>query len=266
MTRAMQFLKKNYEKVLLGLVLLGLVAAVAFLPFRIASEKATLKALRERKFDYKINPLPPLDTNRFELALKQAATPLNLDLSTTNKLLNPIRWLKSPNGPVKMELGSELEKLEITKATPLYLNITLENVNVSDAGARYGVAVEQQAAARPNQRSRRLSYVSIGDKKDLFTLREVKGPPENPTALVLELSDSGEKISISKDKAFHRVDGYTADLRYAPENKSFLGKRVGDKIPIAGEEYNIVAIFENEVVLSARSNGKKYTIRSNPAP
>ena len=266
MTRAMQVLKKNYEKVLLGLVLLGLVAAVAFLPFRIASEKATLKALRDRKFDYPVKALPVLDTNRFEMVLKKVATPLNLDLSTTNKLLNPVRWLKSPNGPVKMEVGSELEKLEITKTTPLYLNITLENANVSESGTRYGIAVEQQAAARPNQRSRRLNYVSVGDKKELFTLRDAKGPADNPTALVLELSDSGERISISKDKAFHRVDGYSANLRYAPENKTFLEKRVGDKIPIAGEEYNIVAIFENEVVLSARSNGKKYTIRSNPAP
>ena len=35
----MEFIKKNYEKMLLGLVLLGLAVAVALLPFKIASER-----------------------------------------------------------------------------------------------------------------------------------------------------------------------------------------------------------------------------------
>ena len=42
----MDFLKKHYEKVLLGVVLLGLAVAVAFLPFKIASEKQKLEDMR----------------------------------------------------------------------------------------------------------------------------------------------------------------------------------------------------------------------------
>jgi hypothetical protein len=156
--------------------------------------------------------------------------------------------------------------LEITKQTPLYLTISLESVNVSDSGIRYVIDVEQQAAPKANQRGKRPFYVSVGDRKEMFALREIKGPQDNPTDVIVELSDTGERISINKDKPFRRVDGYTVDLRYSPENKSFSSRRVGDKILIAGEEYNIVAISENEVVLSARSNGKKYTIRSNAAP
>ena len=55
----MQFLKKNYEKILLGLVLLGLVVAAAYLPFRIDDEKQALHELRDKKFDYPVKPLPP---------------------------------------------------------------------------------------------------------------------------------------------------------------------------------------------------------------
>jgi hypothetical protein len=43
----MDFLKKNYEKILLGVVLLGLAVAVGFLPFKIASEKQKLKDMSD---------------------------------------------------------------------------------------------------------------------------------------------------------------------------------------------------------------------------
>jgi hypothetical protein len=105
----------------------------------------------------------------------------------------------------------------------------------------------------------------VGEKKEFFTLREVKGPAENPAVLVLQLGDSEEPISISKERAFQRVDGYTVDLRYTLENRTFPARRVGDKIKIAGEDYIIVAITQNEVVLSA-PNGKKYTRPYNPGP
>ena len=57
-----------------------------------------------------------------------------------------------------------------------------------------------------------------------------------------------------------------ADLKFAPENRTYSNRRVGDRIAIAGEEYNIVAITENEVVLSAKSNQKKWTIKYSPTP
>jgi hypothetical protein len=258
----MQFLKKNYEKILLGLVLLGLVVAVAFLPFLIDTERQAQEDRRRMKFDYQISALPPLETNRYDQTIKRASTTLELDLSSTNKVVNPVRWVKGPNGPMKMTVGDEPKQLEITRIAPLYLNIVLDSINTSESGSRYVVTVEQQAAAKPNQRGKKPYYLSVGDKKDVFVLRDVKGPPENPTALVLELSDSGEQISISRTKSYNRVDGYMADLLYKGDSRTFLYRRVGDKITIGGEGYNIVAITQNEVVLSA-PNGKKYTIRYN---
>jgi hypothetical protein len=261
----MQFLKKNYEKILLGLVLLGLVAAAAFLPFVVMTEKQKLSDARLTITKRPVRPLEPLDLNRFESAIRQTDGSLPLDFATTNRVLNPVRWLRGPNGPVRILPGSELEKLEVIKITPLYLSIGLENVNVSDSGARYVVVVERQAAAKPGQRGRRPYYLSPGDKNDVFTLREVRGPQDAPAALLFELADSGETISIAKDKPFKRVDGYTVDLRYTPESRSYNGRRLGDKIVAGGEEYKIVAITQNEVVLSA-PNGKKYTRPYNATP
>ncbi|HZL43080.1 MAG TPA: hypothetical protein VFD66_07340 [Verrucomicrobiae bacterium] len=262
----MQFLKKNYEKILLSVVLLGLVVAVGFLPFRIENERSAQVDRRNKKFAYPVKPLPALATNRYEASLLKLSSPPDLDLTSTNKLLNPVRWVKGPNGPLRMEFGHELQHLEISRVIPLYVVISLDNVTVSETGARYVITVEQQAAAKPTQRGRKPYYVSPGDKKDVFNFVSVKGPPENPTDVILELTDSGERIDITRDKPFRRTDGYAADLRYTPENKSFPQRRIGDKLTVAGEEYNIVAITENEVVLSARSNGKKYTIRYNAAP
>ena len=77
--------------------------------------------------------------------------------------------------------------------------------------------------------------------------------------MILELSDTGQEVTLKKDAEFKRVDGYAADLRYSPESRTFAGKRVGDTIVIARETYNIVAITKTDVVLSA-SSGKKTTL------
>jgi len=262
----MQFVKKHYEKILLGLVLVGLVAAVVSLIFLVQDEKDKLKDARDKIINQPVKPIAPLDLSSNLATIKQASTPLVLDLSSTNKLFNPIRWLRGSDGRlIKVPAGGELEKLEVVKRTPLYLTISLESVTPSDSGARYGIVVEQPSAANPSKR-RRSYFMSVGEKKDTFALLSIKGAPESPTAVVLESSDISDQISVAKGNPYRRVDGYMVDLRYSPENKFFANRRIGDKISIAGEEYTIANITENEVVLSARSKGKKYTIRYNAAP
>jgi hypothetical protein len=51
------------------------------------------------------------------------------------------------------------------------------------------------------------------------------------------------------------------DLKYAPESKTWTARRVGAELYLNGEGYNIVAITENDVVLSAKSNQKKWTVK-----
>ena len=82
----------------------------------------------------------------------------------------------------------------------------------------------------------------------------------------MELTDTNERISVTRDKPFLREDGYMADLRYEPEKKTWTAVRVGagssgtPPLVIEGESYIVVAINKSEVVLSAKSNNKKTVV------
>jgi len=123
--------------------------------------------------------------------------------------------------------------------------------------------VERQAARMAWQRAKQQHYASVGEKNDTFTITGVQGPPANPTQLTLQLTDSGEMATLSPNKPFRRVDAYTADLNYSPEDKNWQGQRVGDILKFAGDQYIIVAISQDQVVLSAASNQKKTTLTYN---
>jgi hypothetical protein len=66
---------------------------------------------------------------------------------------------------------------------------------------------------------------------------------------------------VSREQPFRRIDGYVVDLKYGPENKTWTNKRIGAPLSFNGQDYNIVAINENEVVLSAKSNQKNWTVK-----
>jgi hypothetical protein len=262
----MDFLKKNYEKILLGVVLVGLVGVLVFLFFKIDQDKQNLQRASDSVLKPKVKELPPLDLQRYDALMKRFEAPAALDLSTTNKVFNPLRWQKSTADGhfIKMPTGSEAERVEIAKPVPLFLTITFDAVEQSDAGPRYRIGVERDAAPSPAARRKKQYSSLLGQKTDMFTVREVKGPPTEPTELILELNDTGELAHVPRDKPFKRVDGYMADLKYDPEKKNWAQRRVGAALRLGEEDYNIVAITENEVVLSAKSNNKKWTIRHNP--
>ena len=266
----MDFLKKNYEKVLLSVVLLGLVVVAGYLPVKIASEKEKLDAMRI-SLAPKAKPLPPLDMAPEDAALKLMAAPPVIDLSSPNRLFNPMLWQKAADGHLIKADSSNIgpNALVVTKLTPLYLKLTLDNVTVSDSGARYVIGTEKQAALNPKDRPHKQTYCSINTKTDTFTLRDVKPTsPDNPTnvTVVLELNGTGERKEVSKEKPFERIDGYTVDLKYPPENKIFPpAKRVGATLSFNGEDYKIVDITENELVLSA-ANLKKWTVKHTTTP
>jgi hypothetical protein len=186
-----------------------------------------------------------------------------LDLSSTNRVFNPVRWVKMASGQLLKEESGAAKRLEVTNPRPLYFTVSLDSITAVDSGARYAIGVDQQAGAKP--KGKRQFYTSVGEKKEPFILREARGPADNPTALILELSDTGEQISISKDKPFRRVDGYMVDIKYPPENRSFPNRRVDSTIIFGGNEYKVLGITQDEVVLSA-PNQKHWTIKFSPAP
>jgi hypothetical protein len=127
--------------------------------------------------------------------------------------------------------------------------------------------VERQAAAMPGQRIKRQHYASVGEKIEMFRVLEAKGSVEDPAQLQLVLQLMGDppvRVTISRDKPFRRVDGYTADLKYDPEGRKWQGQRLGSVLKFAGDDYKIVAIDQDSVILSAQSNQKKTTRPYNP--
>ena len=263
----MDFLKKNYEKVLLGVVLVGLVVGAVFLILMIPSERASLQAKSDEIINHPAKPLPDLDLTKAKAFIARVAAASCLDLGSPNKVFNPLQWMRKPDGTLfPIKLGNEVgpEAVVVTKITPLYTTVTYFSALTSpDTGVRYDIAVEKEAAAKSSLRTPKHTYASVNSKTEMYVLREVKGPPDNPTELILEWTDTGEQFSVAKDKPFKRVDGYLADFKYPPDNKTWTGQRVGagspgtPTIPIAGESYIVVAISKNEVVLSAKSNNKK---------
>jgi len=261
----MDFLKKNYEKLLLAAVLLGLAGVAAFLPFKIGSEKQKLQDLTSGVMNPKVEPLTNLDLSATESTLKRTTIPVVANFGPPHKLFSPMPWQKSADGRLipsdETHIGPQA--VTISDISPLHLIISLDSVSVLDTGTKYVIGVQREAAPALKDRSKKQTYSSVGAKNDTFTLREVQGPADNPTNLVLELADR-EIASLNKDKAFRRVEAHAASLKYEPEKKSWRDQRLGASLTLNGEEYNIVAISASEVVLSSKKNQKKWTITYNP--
>ena len=262
----MDLLKKHYEKILLGLVLLLGVAALGLLLFWIPSEKENLRQQRDEITKRPVKALTNLDLTISQEVVKRLGAPLDTDFGRPHYLVNPVPWQRAPDGRIiPIKRGDEFgpEAAVVTNTTPLYLILSFDSVGPSSAGPpAYGIGIERQASPSYDKRRKKQVFARLDEKKeDAFTIREIKGPLDNPTALILELSDTGELVSVSKDKPYKRVDGYRADIRYDPEKRNFLARRVGDQLVFNSERYNIVAIGENEVVVLQQLTGKKFTIR-----
>ena len=269
----MEFLKKNYEKVLLGAVLLGLAVAVGFLPFLISSQKQALKELEESVRPANVKPLTNIDLTVAQAALKRLATPAMIDFGPPNRLFNPMPWQKAADGHLIPVSKVGPSALVVTNINPLFLRLSLDSVNTDASGnATYIIGVEKPGATG-NTKSRMQVSCTINpptkNAAKIFSMLEVKGKPEDPSEIVVQLEDSKERVSISKAKPFERIEGYTAELRYEPEKKRWDNCRVNVKpspaLAFNGEEYNIVAINKDEVVLSAKSNGKKWPLKAHTA-
>src|SRR5271169_2554114 len=119
----MEFLKKNYEKILLGAVLLGLVGAVVFMLFLISSEKQKLTDLTTAVTNPKIKALTNIDLTMPEAALKSVAMPAMIDLGPPNRLFNPGAWQRAPDGHVVPKESVGPRALTVTNIQPLFFRL-----------------------------------------------------------------------------------------------------------------------------------------------
>jgi hypothetical protein len=267
----MDFVKKHYEKILLSVVLLGLMGVLVFMLYLIPSEHQRLITIRMSIISHTVKLLDPLDLTQETNVSARLQSPYKLDFSTTNKLFNPVQWQRaSDNSLIKIKTGNEIgpKAAVITKITPLCTILTLDSTETNEFGARYVISVEREAAVLPAQRGKRQHYASVGEKNETFTITDVSGSPGNSAQLklILQLTDTGEKATLSKDKPFRRIDGYSADLKYDPEGKKWQGQRKDADLRFAGDDNIIVAINQDSVILRARSNDKKTTLTYSPNP
>src|SRR5579862_2182965 len=119
----MQFLKKNYEKILLAAVVLAALVVVAYLPILVSGEKKQLDETESSLVTRKPKLLPPLDLQPYQALLSRAQKNVSLDM--TNKLFNPVRWQLDAHGQLfPNPAGKEIELLQVTKLSPLYFVVS----------------------------------------------------------------------------------------------------------------------------------------------
>ncbi len=266
----MSFIKKHYEKVLLGAVLFGLFAVLLYLPFRIAQDRDNLRDIMNSIIRTKGKPPEPVDMSQLSDALSRVQSSYNLQESfeKTNRLFNPMQWQRTPDGHIiENRTGREIgpDAVKVTKIVPLYYILKLESVEPANqfSAARYVVSIEEQNAPIAPERRPRKHYLSVGEHDAALSLISVTGPADNPQ-LLLQIIASGDQVPVTMKKPFSTIVGYAADLSYPPENKHWYDQRVGAMINLNRNDYKVVVIDMNEVVISAESNHKKTTLQYQP--
>jgi hypothetical protein len=272
----MEFLRKHYEKILLSVVLVGLAAAAALLPLKVAGVREDLdNALRviDRQA---IKPLPPLNMSTNLATLKRAENPPKAGFGEPgHNLFNPLRWIRKTEaggtGPRPMIPQEEfgLSALSITNLTPLYTKIQYRGCRGVDQIA-YNFLVTREAATNATARQPQLLTLPIGGRTNLFAVKGVTGPTNDPAELALELTESKRVVSVSTNKPYSEVAGYLVHLQYQDpaERKAVLlpAQRLHQKLTLSGNSYNIVDIAPPDVTLEDAQTKKRTTIRWKTTP
>ena len=250
----------HYEKFILGLALLGLGAAVVILMQASQSEQEKIQEYVKKSAQRSGAKVTPTDLSRLEATAKKAENPPPLTIDGEHKLFNPVKWQRRADGQWFKQKGTEstVDEIEILRIAPLQFIITLDKYT----GTGYTIVTTNEAGY-PKRISQ---FYTLNDtNKAVLIVRKIEGSPEDPQQLVLELKDTGERVTIGKDKQFVRTNTFEADLKWKVENKTFNRQRTNSVLNLGGEAYKIVAINPGEVVLSA-PNDKKYTVRAPSAP
>src|SRR5688500_4486695 len=110
--------RNHYEKVILGLALLGLGAAVVILMQASQAEQHKIQEYIgqvERRSGARVKPV---DLGPLETKLKEAQNPPSLEIAGEHNLFNPVKWQRRADGAwIKNVKGTEgtLDELEIVR-------------------------------------------------------------------------------------------------------------------------------------------------------
>jgi hypothetical protein len=253
MQRILEFLKQHYDKIILCVVLIGLATAGVMLPKQAEAVKESVAAPPPPPS----NPeaMTPLDIGPLVSAIQQLTNPPALVLSGDHNLFNPVVWKREANGNLIKILKTGADALIVTNITPLYQRIGLDH----PSGDGYFMFTQAHSGRRTNE------YAKMNEKpkSGLYIIRDTKGSADDLTQfqLQLEILDTGEKVWITKDRPFERVDGQVVDLRYPPESNLNLSKKhLSDTFTLDGDMYKIVAITNNAATVQQLSTTKQTTV------
>jgi hypothetical protein len=264
----MEFLKKNYEKVILSVVLLGLAVAAGLLLTQVAEENRRLEDVRNLNLTTAPQELEPMDTSTNLALMNRIQRVAPVVLSGTNNLFNPVTWQRrGDNRMVRIDTGAEVgpQALKIEETKPLYFRVSFAGRNEQGGITQYSFKIQREGATRPGDRGLvTRAFTTVGSDNAGLLLREMR-PPQEPTEFVFESTDDKSEVLVGVGRDFERVMGYLVTLRYEPDNRLFREKRVNDTLNLDGETYKIVAITESSVTVEA-PNRKRTTVTTESAP
>lgn len=267
----MEFLKNHYEKLILSVVLLGLAIAAGYLPFEVAKVRERLAEVTTAIEEGRVEPLKPLDLSTNEAVLRRATSRVEFTFGKgTHGLFNPAgTWRKGPGPggwPPIPPPPSGVEGLTVTGITPLLLKIEYQGISQGSSGAfgtRYRFYIQNQASTNAALARGRIVILATNDKPaagDPILIKDIIGAPEEPDAIQVQLTDTRELVTISKDKPHTEVAGYSAELRHEREGRTFSRLRPGSKLTVAGATYNVVAIRDTDVTIEDDQSKRRTVI------
>ena len=252
----------HYEKIVLIVVMIGLVGAAVALVIIVPAKRNGLEEYTTRIIRQPADALGALDLGAEKAVLQRAQSPESLDFTTHHKLLNPVLWQILPGGRLqKIESDKDFGPgaLKITAIDPLYLRVELGDATADG----YIVHVINEAATRPSEHDKN-TIISSGTPGDMFDHVSITGtPPE----VQLEFKTNHEAVTLTADKPWQRVAGYTVTLSYPHDPANLIAAeklRVNDRFMLEGDTYYVFAISENGAVVSSQANNKKTPLTFNP--
>jgi hypothetical protein len=265
-----QVCRQHYEKFILTAALLILAGAVYFLYAASVAEREKIREIPKGFEGRKVKPIQSANLAYFTAAIKQGENPPLLDLAREHHLFNPVLWESRGGGPPQKIKSSDLVgpgAMQVTSIEPLNLAIAfgypaLSGPEKDQTVNGYTMYTTNELFARGHAKRVLRSYMFTGTNTTPapFFIREVKGELKEPTEILAEMKEGGDKFSFAPGKPYFRVVGYEADMLYKPSSRKYTALRKGVTIDIDGQNYKVVDILPNQVVLSDDSNGKQYSI------
>jgi len=265
-----QVCRQHYEKLVLTAGLLILAAAVWFLYSASVAEREKIREIPKGFEGRKTKLVQPANLAEFNVAIKQVENPPALDLAREHHLFNPVQWQsRSGSQWIKIKSSDDVgpRAMAATSIEPIYLWVVygypaLSGTAPDQTVNGYTMYTTNEMFARGHAKRLLRSYMFTGTNSTPapFWIREVKGDLKEPTEILAEMKDGGDKFSFAPGKPYSRVLAYEAETLYKPSGRKYTGLRKGVSLDIDGQNYKIVDILPNQVVLSDDSNGKQYSI------